>query len=362
MSGFGLVRPPALASATVLRDELFRLDMGRQQESWAKARVIVLDDEGRATVELPGSPRAQRPEQVGGAPESSPSSSSDDTDAAADAGIGGAARLVTRSGASVAASPPAGAVLLGEADGTVYWALRADRADGGAAAGPGAEEVAKTRWLNLATVGGELVGLDAALFTTAVALLTWHDRARFCARDGSPTRPTKAGWARVCAAGEHEEFPRTDPAIICLVHDGADQILLGRQATWPAGRFSVLAGFVEAGESLEACVAREINEEVGVDVTDVSYLGSQSWPFPRSLMLAFHAAADPSQPIRLDDSEIAEAMWVHRRDLDEALGRGDWRGGADGQLLLPGHSSIARIMIESWAAHRDSIRGISARL
>ncbi|MDT3440531.1 MULTISPECIES: NAD(+) diphosphatase [unclassified Pseudofrankia] len=340
MSGFGLVRPPALASATVLREELFRLDIGRQQESWATARVVILDDEGRSTIALPARPRAQRPEEIGGAPEASPPADAD-----------AVARLVTRSGVSVAASPSTDAVLLGEADGTVYWALRADRADR-------AEEVAKARWLNLATVGGELPGLDAALFTTAVSLLTWHDRARYCARDGSPTRPTKAGWARVCAAKEHEEFPRMDPAIICLVHDGADQVLLGRQRTWPAGRFSVLAGFVEAGESLEACVVREINEEVGIDVTDVSYLGSQAWPFPRSLMLAFHAAADPSQPIRLDDNEIAEAMWVHRRDLDEALERGDWRGGGDGQLLLPGHSSIARIMIESWVADRDSIRGI----
>ncbi|OHV34385.1 MULTISPECIES: NAD(+) diphosphatase [Pseudofrankia] len=352
MSGFGLVRPPALASATVLREEPFRLDPRRQRESWAAARVVTLDEEGRSTITLPAMPRVRRSAEIGGAPEASPPDAHGVGDAGGDANA--VARLVTRSGASVAEFPPADAVLLGEGDGTVYWAVRTDRAD----EDPGTEEIPRTRWLNLATVGGELAGLDAALFTTAVALLTWHDRARFCSRDGSPTRPTKAGWARVCAAKEHEEFPRTDPAIICLVHDGADQILLGRQRTWPAGRFSVLAGFVEAGESLEQCVAREINEEVGVDVTDVSYLGSQSWPFPRSLMLAFHAAADPSQPIRLDDSEIAEAMWVHRRELDEALAQGDWRGGGDGQFLLPGRSSIARAMIESWVAARDSVRGI----
>ena len=355
MNGFGLVRLPALATAIILRDEVFRLDAARQEKSWATAQVVVLDDGGRSTVELPAPPRARRPdesEEPGGAPSSSPHGD------AADA----PARLVTRPGASIAEFPPADAVLLGEAESTVYWAIRAaaggeggEAGEGEAGEGRGARTPPGTRWLNLAMIGGELAGLDAALFTTAVALLTWHDRARFCARDGSPTRPTKAGWARVCAAEKHEEFPRTDPAVICLVHDGADQILLARQGTWPAGRFSVLAGFVEAGESLEGCVVREINEEVGVDVTDVGYLGSQSWPFPRSLMLAFRAAADPSQPIRLDGSEIAEAIWVHRGDLTEALERGDWGGSGDGRLLLPGHSSIARTMIESWVADRAAV-------
>ena len=100
--------------------------------------------------------------------------------------------------------------------------------------------------------------------------------------------------------------------MICLVHDGADRVLLARQPVWPEGRFSVLAGFVEAGESLEACVLREIHEEVGVPVRDVAYLGSQAWPFPRSLMVGFQAVADADAPLRPAEGEIAEAMWVTR--------------------------------------------------
>jgi NAD+ diphosphatase len=312
---FRLVEPPPLASATLVRDELLRLDTAGQQAGWARARVVVLDGTGRTPIELSA-----------GQPPGDPA---------------GTARLLTRPATELADAPPPDALLLGEADGVLYWALRVEPA---ALAGDG-------RWLSLFAVGGELAPLDAALLTTALALSTWHDRARFCARDGSPTRPTKAGWARECAAENHEEFPRTDPAVICLVHDGADQVLLGRQTSWPAGRFSVLAGFVEAGESLEACVAREIREEVGVDVRDVSYLGSQAWPFPRSLMLGFEAVADPAQPIRLDSAEIAEARWLRRADLAGALRRGDWGAPTEqGALLLPGRVSIARTMIESWVA------------
>ena len=110
--------------------------------------------------------------------------------------------------------------------------------------------------------------------------------------------PRPAAGTRVCEANAHEEYPRTDPAVICLVHDGVDRVLIARQPVWPAGRFSVLAGFVEAGESLEACVARELHEEVGAEVTEIRYLGSQAWPFPRSLMIGFHALADPEVPLR----------------------------------------------------------------
>ena len=129
-------------------------------------------------------------------------------------------------------------------------------------------------------------------------------------------------------------------------------MLLARQPVWPEGRFSVLAGFVEAGESLEACVMREIHEEVGAVVQDVQYLGSQAWPFPRSLMVGFHALADPAVPLVPADGEIAEAMWVTREELRAALDHGDWSGERPGQakrLLLPGQVSIARSMLESWA-------------
>ena len=177
---------------------------------------------------------------------------------------------------------------------------------------------------------------------------------RFCPEDGSPTRPANAGWHRHCEAHGHEQYPRTDPAVICLVHDGGTgpsaRVLLARQPTWPEGRFSVLAGFVEAGASLEACVVREIHEEVGVRVRDLHYLGSQSWPFPRSLMIGFHAVADPDAPLVPADGEIAEAHWATQADLQRALDAGDWSGRSDAPFLLPGRVSIARTMLESWAA------------
>ena len=153
------------------------------------------------------------------------------------------------------------------------------------------------------------------------------------------------------SAEGHEEFPRTDPATICLVHDGADRVVLGRQTVWPERMFSLLAGFVEAGESFETCVAREIAEEIGLSVRDVRYLGSQPWPFPRSLMVGFHAVADPEQPFSFNDGEIAEARWFTRDEVRAALAIGDWTSAAASQseLLLPGSISIAREIIESWA-------------
>ncbi|EOO4810348.1 NAD(+) diphosphatase, partial [Escherichia coli] len=116
---------------------------------------------------------------------------------------------------------------------------------------------------------------SSQLVSSASALLNWHDNARFSALDGAPTKPARAGWSRVNPITGHEEFPRIDPAVICLVHDGADRAVLARQAAWPERMFSLLAGFVEAGESFEVCVAREIREEIGLTVRDVRYLGSQ---------------------------------------------------------------------------------------
>ncbi|KJE22586.1 Zn-finger containing NTP pyrophosphohydrolase [Frankia torreyi] len=332
MTDFGLVRPPVLAGAALLRDEPLRQDTGRQKEAWATARVVLVDEEGRSPVRW-GPP-------VDG-------SGADAVPGVDDAGAN--PRLWMPPATEVAGSPPPDALLLGEADGVAYWAVR-----GGAEQTAAGDEV---RWLNLFSVGAELGERDAALLAAGVALLNWHGRAQFCAHDGSPTRLANAGWARVCEAQHHEEYPRTDPAVICLVHDGADRMLLGRHRAWPAGRFSVLAGFVEAGESLEACVAREIGEEVGLDVTDIRYLGSQAWPFPRSLMLGFHAVADPAQPLRLDETEISEALWVTRDEVREALARGDGWATADDSpatatppIRLPGRMSIARTMIDSWSA------------
>ena len=126
--------------------------------------------------------------------------------------------------------------------------------------------------------------------------------------------------------------------------------MLARQTNWPERLFSLLAGFVEAGESFETCVVREIAEEIGLTVTDVKYLGSQPWPFPRSLMVGFHAIGDPEQPFSFNDGEIAEADWFTRAEVREALEHGDWNSASDSRLLLPGSISIAREIIESWAA------------
>jgi len=249
-------------------------------------------------------------------------------------GVPSTVRLHTVDALAVAAAPPLGAVLLGAVDGVDHWAMRGHVVDGA----------------GLREVGSLLSDTEAGLLTTATALLTWHDAAGFCPRCGLPSVPSPAGWSRMCPR-HHEDFPRTDPAVIVLVHDGVDSMVLARQPIWPIGRMSVLAGFVEAGESFEVCVAREIREEIGLTVGDVRYLGSQPWPFPRSLMVGFHAVADPKEEFSFNDGEIAEAAWFTRDEVRAALDVGDWTSASDSKLLLPGSISIARVIIESWAAH-----------
>lgn len=244
-------------------------------------------------------------------------------------------RPVFARASELAPEPVPGAVFLGLRDGRHVWAVRVLAQTGTVA--------------DLRRVGEHLDDADADLMVSAVALLNWHDKAAFSAVDGSATEPTMSGWSRISTETGHEEFPRTDPAVICLVHDGNDRVLLARQPMWPERRFSVLAGFVEAGESLESCVVREIREEVGVDVRDVRYLGSQPWPFPRSLMIGFAAVADPEQPLRFQDGEIAEARWFDRAEVRTALDAGDWASTKEAPLLLPGSISIARGMLEGWA-------------
>ncbi|MDY6998644.1 MAG: NAD(+) diphosphatase [Actinomycetota bacterium] len=244
----------------------------------------------------------------------------------------------------VGAAPPENAVFLGRLDdGRHVWAVRSELE-------PPEDAQAPTEVLDLRRTGDVFDDLSAQLVATATALLNWHDNARFSPVDGAPTRPVKAGWSRVSELSGREEFPRIDPAVICLVHDGHDRAVLARQALWPQRLFSILAGFVEAGESFESCVVREIAEEIGLTVTDVEYLGSQPWPFPRSLMVGFHALGDPDQEFSFNDGEIAEAAWFTRAEIREALDRGDWGSGGDSRLLLPGSISIAREIIESWAA------------
>ncbi|WP_167477439.1 NAD(+) diphosphatase [Nocardia arthritidis] len=244
--------------------------------------------------------------------------------------------LIFDKAVELAPEPSPAAVFLGIDDGKHVWAVRDRELTG---------ELSDLRAMS-SGFDDRVIGL----LGTAVALLNWHDKAGFHGVDGSPTTAVKGGWSRVGANGD-EEFPRIDPAVICLVHDGGDRVLLGRQHTWPETLFSLLAGFVEAGESLERCVAREIKEEVGVDVRDIHYLGSQPWPFPRSLMLGFSAVADPEQSLAFSDGEIAEAYWFTRTEVRAALAAGDWSAKREGaRLLLPGSISIARTILESWAA------------
>ena len=224
-------------------------------------------------------------------------------------------------------------MLLGRLDEVDYWALGIDLE--GSDDPPGE---------TLRTVGSLLPAGDAGLAVAAVSLLGWHRSAMFCPRCGLPNLPDLPGHSRTCPQG-HQEFPRTDPAVIVLVHDGQGNAALGRQPVWPKGRMSVFAGFVEGGESLEATVVREISEEIGVLVSDVTYLGSQPWPFPRSLMIGFAALTEPGVPLRPRDGEIEDAQWFSRDQLREILAGENPYG-----VLLPDSVSIARRMIEGYVA------------
>jgi len=256
-------------------------------------------------------------------------------------------RVVLGDAAELAGKPTPEAVFLGRIEGGRHvWAIR------GALQAPEDPDV-QAEVLNLRSLGPIFDDTSSQLVSSAIALLNWHDSARFSAVDGSPTKPARGGWSRVNPVTGHEEFPRIDPAVICLIHDGGDRAVLARQAVWPERMFSLLAGFVEAGESFEVCVAREIREEIGLHVHNVRYLGSQPWPFPRSLMVGFHALGDPNEDFTFNDGEIAEAAWFTRDEVRAALEAGDWSSSSESKLLLPGSISIARIIIESWAAATD---------
>jgi NAD+ diphosphatase len=250
------------------------------------------------------------------------------------------AEIVLNPAAELADEPPGDAVFLGRLpDGRHAWAARARLLP---------PEGSDVRAVDPRRAGVPFDDVSAQLVACALALLNWHDSARFSPADGNPTRPIRGGWARRNLLTGHEDFPRVDPAVICLVHDGHDRAVLARQVVWPPRLFSLLAGFVEAGESFETCVAREIAEEIGLEVRDITYLGSQPWPFPRSLMVGFHAIADPEQDFSFNDGEIAEAAWFSRDEVRTALEEGDWSSDSESRLLLPGTISIAREIIESW--------------
>jgi NAD+ diphosphatase len=202
-------------------------------------------------------------------------------------------------------------------------------------------EPEEARWSGLRQAVPVLGGRDAALITEAVAMATWHEGHAHCPRCGATTVPVQAGWSRRCENEGNLLFPRTDPAVIVLVVDDDDRVLLGSNALWEQHRFSLLAGFVEPGESLEAAVVREIGEEAGVLVDRVEYVASQPWPFPASLMLGFTArVADgtPAASAMADGEEIIELRWFSRDELVASLG----------EIALPGETSIARWLLERW--------------
>lgn len=300
-----------LSRARLSRDEALRADPAALAEGWRSAKVLRVNRQGRL------------------------------------AGQDGA--LVFRPALEFGDAPPEeGAVFLCEEEGAHIWAVQVAEVEG---------KPFDLRW-----AGQTLSAFEAVLASTTVAMLDWQGRSKFASWSGEPMVLAKGGWVRVAPDGR-EEFPRTDPAVICLVHDGADQVLLARQPSWPQRWFSVLAGFCEPGESLEQCVEREVAEEVGAAVREIRYLGSQPWPFPRSLVLGFEAAADPAQPLVLADGEIVQARWFHLDEVSAALAlRGDgatgqspasWgEGDSQAPLLLPGTVSIARATIESWAGGR----------
>lgn len=224
----------------------------------------------------------------------------------------------------------ANAVLLGVDDDSDYVAVVNE-----------AGTVEAAAWVHLREVGAQLSAHDVGLAVTAVAMSQWHATHRYCPRCGGATTVVQAGWARLCSADGSEHYPRTEPAMIVAVDDPAGRILLGRRAGWQKGWFSTLAGFVEAGESVEACVVREVKEESGVDVDPESlrYVGSQPWPYPASLMLGYRATAVTTE-VRHDDAEMAEVRWYSRTEFEQEC--------RTGTLQVPGRVTIAWHLIADW--------------
>jgi NAD+ diphosphatase len=244
-------------------------------------------------------------------------------------------------------APPGERYLLGaDPDLVAYFGLAAAGPDpggpdpGGPAPGGLAPDLC---WAGLREAGLLLCDRDASLLIQAVALANWHARSGYCPACGSATELAEAGHMRRCLAEGTEIFPRNDPAVIMLVTDADDRCLLARNVNWPARRVSVLAGFVESGESAEQAVVWEVLEEVGVAVRAVNYASSQPWPMPHSLMLGFRAEA-ASADLRPDGTEIAEAAWYTRDEFAAAV--------RNRELLIPPSVSISRWLIETWYGER----------
>ena len=297
LSGF------AFAGDTLDRADALRDDAEALARLWPSARVMLLDGEGRALTHADGALQAVEGASLGGGP-----------------------------GASL---------FLGLRDGVAWFAAHARHH---ALDAPG--------WRDLRRAAATWPAFESGVFAMARALLHWQSSTRFCSACGGDITFRRAGYTAHCTQCGKDHYPRVDPAVIVAVSDG-ERLLLGRQASWPARRYSVVAGFVEPGETLEQTVAREVLEETQVRVRACRYLGSQPWPFPGALMLGFCAEAEPDAP--QVDGELEDARWFTFDEIDAALAR---EGDDDGEgLLLSPTLSIARALIEHWHAGMRARRG-----
>jgi len=305
-------RPQAFAGAVIDRAGERRAD-----EAWVAERRS--DPASRAVVVLRGAVAVRG----AGAYESGAATWGEARGGAPDA------RLARVPLADVAATHGAReAVLLGLEDGAALFAVALP------------EPPAGTDAVALRDAASLLGPGDAGLAAYATAMVTWHRTHTHCARCGHPTDMGEAGFVRTCPSCGAQHHPRTDPVVIMLVTRGDDEVLLGRQAAWPPGRYSALAGFVEPGESLESAVAREVREEAGIEITAPRYIASQPWPFPASLMLGFiaeHASGEPA----IGDAELEDVRWFTREEVAAAAE-------GKGPIGLPPRLAIARTLIDTW--------------
>ena len=295
--------PFAFVDGALDRADHLRSDPGALAALWPAAHVVVLDSDGLAYAD-------------------------DDK------------RLLLMSGAQLGGGPGV-ASFLGVRDGRGVFFADAATVD-----------CAAPQRVGLRSAAADWPAWQASAFAQARALQHWHQRHRFCSACGGSIGFVRAGWLGVCSACNIEHYPRTDQAVIVAVSDGS-RLLLGRQASWPLRRWSVVAGFVEPGETLEQAVAREVLEETGVRVRGSRYLASQPWPFPGSLMLGFIAEADPDEPIA--GEELEAARWFDADEVRRGLAN-DWASaGTEGEgIVLPSPISIARHVVQAWLSAHDA--------
>lgn len=297
----------AFVDGALERAEHLREDPAARLALWPQARVLVLDDAGRAPADAQGRPLAVHGAQL--------------------------------------AADPAQATWLGlDAQGQ-GWFLAEDAAP---------MALAAAQWIDLRRAAAAWPAAEATAFAQARALQHWHRRHRHCSVCGAGLRYLRAGWLAQCSACAAEHYPRTDQAVIVAVGAG-DHLLLARQAAWPRRRWSVIAGFVEPGETLEQALAREVHEETGVRVRPGSplYLGSQPWPFPGALMLGFLAEADSGPGAIAVGHELEDVRWVPRAEVEAALARDpDSADAPEEGIVLPAPLSIARHVITRWLQAR----------